>query len=293
MSLTAHDMRELDDDARQCATESCRGYLADAVRSLRDTGDPVATLALLHAMWSSHARRRNQKAALDDAGIWLERRLVHTPGISVDRLALELGWLQRLITIHIARDKQQRDRNADGSARDAANHERDMPRRPAFGNEIERLRSKRARALQAASSSALETSLAIPPAPAPPPRLPDLLEVRFSEAREAIEAFKSARERRNKGKSPKPRILPVRPVRDELVSAVRDLACSLLDTEGMPELEARYRTDSGRMPSFWIVTADLPPETAPRLVRRILLDPVRPTTTDPVGERSARDPTGE
>jgi hypothetical protein len=276
MSLTAPEMKRLEDDARAIASGNCRGYLSDALRCLQETHDPIAPLELLRAMWSGgHAPRPDQKIALDDAGQWLEERLGREPGISPDRLELELGWLRRLVSVHgDSDDSGYRQRNNAPTSRE-----------PAFGAHIDQLRQRRKRALEriAAAVPPVHRSEADRKADSPssarvehPERLPDSFEVRFADWQDALNAFRTARERRKKQRPPKDRFLPVRPVAAELQPLAADIRCSMLDTEGMDELERRIVANAGNPPSFWIALADLFDRNGKRLPRRISFEAGRP-----------------
>jgi hypothetical protein len=274
MSLTALEMKRLEGDARDIASESCRGYLSDALQCLQDTGDPVAAIELLRAMWGTgHAKRPYQKDALADAGGWLEERLGRDPGISRERLALELGWLRRLVVVHGGRDGADRDRDGSSSShRDA--HGRGREESP-FGAHAAQLRRRRelalARAAQEASSArgAGPAHKADSPPPPRPERLPDSFEVCFVSWEQALETFKAARKRRKDKKPPKDRLLSVQPVAAELRPLAVALECSMLETEGMAELQERTVARGGDPPSFWIATADLIEREGKRIPRRI------------------------
>jgi hypothetical protein len=268
MTLTALEMKRLDEDVRTMATDQCRGYIADAKRCLCDTDDPIAALELLRAMWSAgHAVRANQKAALQDAGQWLDDRLRREPALSSHRLELELGWLHRLITIHRV------PRNG---------HDRDSwtpPREPAFGANIDALRRSRERALTRATA---HDHAASPERPddtsraARPEHLPDCFEACFVSWQDAIEAFKTARKRIKQKKQPKDRLLPTKPVKVELQLLATDIVCSMLHTQGMDELQARATEGVTGLPSFWISIADLVAHDDQRLATRISFGAGRP-----------------
>ena len=269
MSLHAEDMQRLERHAREIATRASLTYLADALRCLCDTRDPIEALALLRALWgSSHARRDNQKAALEEAGRWLEERIRCELGVSSGRLALELGWLYRLITVHGAED----DDRGDG---DRSPPRHDHPGSAPFGAHIELLRNKRRAALAraAAAESPLPHSVAhdrTTPAQGPrPERLPGAFESRFASWQDALEAFKNVRKRRKKNKPPKDSLLDVMPIADELQHLASDLACSVLHTEGMDQLLHR----AGDLPTFWISVADLEIRDGKRVPSRISFAP--------------------
>jgi len=260
MNLHASDMQRLEREARMIESQRSLTYLADALRCLLDTGDPIAALALLRALWgTSHAKRDNQKAALGDAGRWLEDRIRRENGISPDRLALELGWLQRLVRVHGAPENDHDDGDRFRS------HQADLG--APFGVHIELLRTRRHAALAAAARPIA------PPAAPPPPRpdrLPDSFEARFATWQGALEAFKNARKRRKQGKPVRDRLLDVVPVAAELQPLATDLACSVLETAGMDQLIDH----TGDLPSFWIAVADLAPREDKRVPSRISFAPL-------------------
>jgi len=263
MGISALVLKQLDENARAIATKQCRSYLSDAQRCLRDTGDPIAPLELLRAMWNSgQAPRAEQKDALDDAGRWLEDRLKRDPEMSPQHLELELGWLLRLITIH-EMPPSRGDRSG--------GHQR---REPGFGAHIDALRRRREHAIQRTAArkepdrpNAREQ--ATPPGPVRPERLPDNFEACFASWQDAVKAFKTARERSKAQKAPKDRLLPVRPIQAELQPLATDIVCSLLNTQGMDELQTRAIEGGGELPAFWISVADLIAHDGKRLVSRI------------------------
>lgn len=273
MSLNALEMKRLEEDARPMASDNCRGYLSDALECLRSTRDPIAPLELLRAMWgSSYARRRDQIAALGDAGLWLEERLRREPSISPERLELELGWLRRLVTIH-------RDAGDSGGGQ----HDKTPPSRtPTFGANIEQLRQRRRRAFELVAAAApppargTEAARKIDSPDAArverPERLPGSFEVSIIDWQDALKAFKTARDRRKNQKPPKDRLLPVQPVAPELRHLAADIACSMLITEGMDELERRTLANAGNVPSFWIASTDLVVRDGKRIPGRISLE---------------------
>lgn len=54
-------------------------------------------LRLLEKMWGTHyANRNNVKVALNDVGIWLEKRLASIPPPTAEQLEYEVAWLRRL-----------------------------------------------------------------------------------------------------------------------------------------------------------------------------------------------------
>jgi hypothetical protein len=271
MSLTARDMQQLDDHAREIAAQGGGTYLADALGCLLDTRDPTAALDLLKALWGSgHGRRANQRAGLEEVGLWLEQRIQRELAISVERLALELGWLRRFIKIHDAHDRNT-------GHHDDPRDPRDQPTRAPFGASIDRLRARREAALArnpAAASAPPSEPYRDPSASATPPvpdHLPDSFEARFASWQDAIEAFRRARDRRKQGKPPKDRLLDIVPVATELRRLAGDLACSMLDTDGMLQLIDH----GGDLPSFHVTTTDLVARDGKRIPSRIAIAPAK------------------
>lgn len=260
MSLTARDMKRLEDDARTIETRGALTYLADAGRCLADTRDPIEVLALLRAMWrSNHAKRDKQKDALAAAGTWLEGRIRRDFGISADQLAFEIGWLQRLVMVYGMPDEDGDD------DRSSARSNTEAP----FGAYIEIFRRKREAAQEARERSPATSGGERGLTPVLPDQLPEAFEVRVTSWQGALEAFKNARKRRKDGKPPKDGLLDVTPVATELRHLGADLACSLLHTEGMATLVDH----KGDLPSFWIVTLDLTPRDGKRVPSRITFVP--------------------
>src|SRR5262249_17520323 len=149
-----------------------------------------------------------------------------------ERLALELGWLHRLITIHGESDGER-------GAASPMRRQQPGPRSAPFGADLDQLRNRRNAALARAVAAAPHNGPCDPAPPSPDPRperLPDAFEVRFASWEVARDAFKHARNRRKEGKAPKDRLLDVTPVAAELQPLATDLACSVLRTDGMLSL---------------------------------------------------------
>jgi hypothetical protein len=286
MAITANDLRQLDDVAQGMASKNHKSVLADALRCLHDDkDDPIAPLALLYVMWGAgHGKRSHPKQAIEDVGEWLEQRLNRTPLISTKALALELGWLQRLIAIH--------DRVAGGASSESDDsHHGDGGRRdggarhavPLFGQSIAQLRKRRE-----ALRNGTVVDLFAPPPRTPEhtrPRaavaavtvLPDVLEVRFQDPKGALEAFRNARKRAKDKRLPNRRLLAIEPVAPEVRPLAAQLACCTNQTVGMSELQAKTLDSNGVIPAFWIAAADLEDRDGKRIPRRILFAP--PATT--------------
>jgi hypothetical protein len=265
MALTTREMEHLASDAREMSVRGAVNYIADAKRCLCDTRDPLAAVELLRALWgSSHGKRGQPKEALEAVGKWLAARVQREIGISTDRLALELGWLHRLVTIYGAPDDEDDE---------DANHDRGRPRRTEtaapFGAHIELLRARRAAALTPRDEPAVARDRQ-GPAPRPrPDRLPEIFEARFASSEDTLEALRVARKRRKQNKPAKDRLLAVVPVAPELQPLATDLACSMTQTEGMNQLLDRVCD----LPMFSIATADLVIRDGKRVPSRIALAP--------------------
>jgi hypothetical protein len=268
MSITAREMQRLERDAFEISTRGCLPYLADAQRCLLDTRDPIAALALLSALWTSaHAGRGKQKAGLEEAGRWLEARIRREIIIAPERLALELGWLHRLVTIHGTFDDDRDDGERVGPPRSDK-------RSPPFGTHIALLCDKRETALARAKAekakiAEVASDCAASASRVRPEHLPDIFAARFTSWQDAQKAFKNARKRRKEDKQPKDRLLDVIPVAAELRHLAADLACSLLHTQGIDGLIDH----TGDLPDFWIVASDLAPREEKRIPARIAFAP--------------------
>lgn len=270
--LTAADFSRLKTDAAQPGMTDAKPYLAEAMESLRQTGDPVDTLALLHALWGTgHASRPGQKPALDAVGAWLERRLQREPGIPVERLRLELGWLRRMVLVQ---NERRRTAPSDPGSRRPGAPSAAAPARPRFGLKLDDLRRQRARALQSARAvrapSALAPGAARMEAP-PPTELPDLIEVTFADIGDVRQARKKARERSKDGKPPKDRLLALRAVDGALARLAANLACSLLDTVGLDAVFAEMDRRSGVSPTFHVHRNHLTERDGKRIAQRLSL----------------------
>jgi hypothetical protein len=230
MALTGKELKQLESEAREMVTDGDRGYLADALEHLRDTGDPIEALRLLRSMWGSgHAKRVDQKHALNRVGRWLENRLTREPGVAVARLALELGWLRRMATYQNSRRQVREQRESKGKAESKPRSQGPGSTvvNPGFGDQahIKQLVQRRERAI-ALSRKQVETvaapvSVAAEPARKVPERLPDELDMQLALASDALQAWKTARERQKKGKPAKDRKLAIVPVVAELQGMAR------------------------------------------------------------------------
>lgn len=115
METAAELMLRLKQEAEKMSTSVHRTYLCEVLNTLAgpnpsaDAGQHA--LRLLSAMWgTAYASSANTKAALNDVGTWLERRL--REGVSTELLLKEVGWLKRLVKFGertTNRSQQQRD----------------------------------------------------------------------------------------------------------------------------------------------------------------------------------------
>lgn len=97
--LRPDDLRQLESDVATFAANP-RRFLAEAEQCLRLRRDPVEALALLAGMFGVYTEGPDDQRGLNDAGKWLERRILRDPQIPADRLLRELGWLQRINVVH-------------------------------------------------------------------------------------------------------------------------------------------------------------------------------------------------
>lgn len=273
MSLSPRTLQELEAAAGEIAARNGGTYAAEAVRCLLDTRDPIAALDLLAGLWgSSHAKRANQRAGLEKSAEWLEKRIQREHDISVEQLALELGWVRRFITIRGGPDR-------DGGDLDDPRERRDRPARAPFAVHLDQLRVRRNAALaqNAAAASAAagpSNSSAAPTARPTAPvidRLPDSFDARFTSWPDAIDALRRARDRRKQGKPPKERLLDILPIATELHPLAADLACSMLATDGMQQLIDH----AGDLPTFRVSTADLAVRDGKRVPSQIAIVTVK------------------
>jgi hypothetical protein len=293
MRPRGRDFDALTAAARRLASDSARGYLADAFGCLRDTGDPMAALELLCAMWGTgYAKRGQQEGALADVGQWLGERLQREPAISVERLAWELGWLRRMCTYLRAEDERSSEggkrgperRNERGGLGGRGNHgyggrpghtrahsrpgERAQTLSDApFARYLQAL--QRRRQIQI-SAGRRHTVIQTPSPPAAPTTLPAELQVQLADLADARARWNRLREREKKGKPGKDALILVVPVAEEYRALAGGICCSLMHTEGMGELFARIAARGGRDRPFRVVVAELDIRDGKRVASRIL-----------------------
>jgi len=233
-------------------TQQSKSVLADALRCLRETRDPVTTLELLRELWRAAPGSGPQKD-IEAVGDWLVDRLRWRKSSTPDDLLTELGWLYRLAVVHGKDRWDDRGRRGGADRRDRGR----ASRLPAFAAHIEALRRspQRESARPALDLFAPRSAVARPSEQVPHLLLPDVLEVSFESPAAATEAFRNARERVKGGKAPKPRLLALQPVDAALRPLVGLITCSTTETVGMREVEQRMLEDSGKAPTFWIVVS--------------------------------------
>lgn len=93
MTLSSKQMKVLEAQSASF-TSSHSACLAQSIDALRRSRDPRAVVRLLRAL--SRDARAKQRAAQQDISRWIEDRLRSEPGVAVERVELELGWLRRL-----------------------------------------------------------------------------------------------------------------------------------------------------------------------------------------------------
>ncbi|GAB4520732.1 MAG: hypothetical protein Tsb0020_39340 [Haliangiales bacterium] len=276
---TGSDFDRLTEAARSFdASSNSRSFLAEAANCLRQTGDPLAPLELLVAMLGSpHASSDTQKPALRAIGTWLDRRLTREPDIPCARLAWELGWLQRLVSIN-AKFKQnasidQRRQGPQGHRRHSRRQRRDQDEAP-FGRFIPQLRKRRRELL--AGASADHERKAADTAAATPTTLPDPCLAQLADIKTARAAWKRANDRKKRGKPAKDKLLAIHPVieadpdtQPAYRALAEDIRLSLLNTEGVKTLFDRTEAAGGKLMPFWIADADLEHQGEHRVAKRI------------------------
>lgn len=253
MRMTREQLARLERDASSMATANHGRYVSDAILAMRDpafTGDvaadapeaPLRALRLLDAMWgSAHASRQDQRAALSDVGVWLERRLAGDPQVEVEVLLAEMGWLKRLARYHEAEREEAEQAPA---GRERAGRARVAPVQKGFGQRLGAIERKRREAFAAAR---LETRQPIAMRVVPEVRaeapLPEVLVVEFKDFNRAREVRKLAAERVKKKKEPREALLSL--VGRAPAAAGVQLVCSTTRTEGMAEVMERVRQTAG------------------------------------------------
>jgi hypothetical protein len=275
MRLASQDFDRLARDARSLSEQS-KTYIAEALESLRREQDPIATLRFLVALSGSpYARRDEQIEALDGVGRWLEERLRRDPGIALERLRLELGWLRRMVIANRAGAPRPRppQNKAHGPSR---------PRSAAFGQHLVQLRQRRQAALDGRTQAHARTSA---PASAPareataPASLPDVFQVTFADIDVLRQARKDAKKRAKNHRPAKDRLLALRPADATLVGLAADLRCWLQATDGMPAVLTAMDAQSGIVPAFYVRRSDIVDADGGRVVKRVALAPPPPEKT--------------
>jgi len=301
MRLQGKDFDRLARDVRQQpALLEAKSYLAQASESLRQSSNPIDTLVLLHALrGTGYARRSDQQEALDAVGCWLEQRIRRELVISSERLGLELGWLRRM-TIAQRKEEEVARKAHTGEQRrvqDRANHDPRMRNRaqdrksngPAFGQDLNRLRSDRERALLAAQQQSEPTPRnRHSQIPAAPTELPEAFEVFFTDMQDVHKARRKLKDKtsgrgkkrskageqvepQKEAKPLKDRLCALRPVNASLARLAAGLVCSLLNTEGMDELFGATDANGGRPPAFYVRRGELAERDGKRVAQRVWL----------------------
>lgn len=275
MRLGSEDFARLAQDARNL-NEQSKAYLSDALESLRQEQDPVVTLQFLVALSGSpYARRDEQIEALDGVGRWLEERLHRDPGITIERLRLELGWLRRMVVANHAEATSAP--RPHGQARGPS-----KPRSAAFGRHLAQLRQQRQAVL---GGRARAEARAEAPASAPvredtaPALLPDVFRVMFADIHALRTARKDAKKRAKNQQSAKDRLLALRPVDAALAGLAANLHCWLLGTDGMSAVLDAMDAQAGVAPAMYVRRSDIADADGKRVVQRVALAPPQPEKT--------------
>lgn len=256
MRMTREQLARLERDASSMGTANHGRYVSDAILAMRDpafAGDvaadapeaPLRALRLLDAMWgSAHASRHEQRAALSDVGVWLERRLAADPQVEVEVLLAEMGWLKRLARYYEAEQEEaerpQTGRDGAGRARVAAVQKR-------FGQRLDSIERRRREVFAAARlatppPTAVQVVPEVPLVRADAP-LPEVLMVEFKDFNRAREVRKVAAERVKKKREPKEALLSL--VGSAPAAAGVQLVCSTTRTEGIAEVMEKVRQTAG------------------------------------------------
>lgn len=224
----------VDAQAQVMATEGHGTFLSVVLTSLRREAEDsvVETLRLLRAMWgTSLASRPLQQAALNDVGVWLEKRVNREPGVSAAQLLEEVTWIRRLSKYYLF--------SQPGMARPAA------PTRPQFGERIDAMARRRKERPAAVSATLLGNSAPISAAPETPTVLPDEFDVELVDLRQAREVLRRWKDRKKQGKATRDHNLQVVPVLVPLRSLAAGLFLSLETTEGLLDAFDRHAARGG------------------------------------------------
>lgn len=274
MGLRREQLARLERDASSMGTANHGRYVQEAMLAMRDPAfagraddeqqAPVRALRLLEAMWGgAFAQRPDQKAALNDVGVWLETRLAREPGIGMEQLATELGWLRRLAKHH----QGMREEASGGRAGYGPPGRGDQRN---FGRRVDEIERRREAALAAAARveegrPAAAHGKAVKPKAAEP--LPEALAVEFEDFNKARDARQTAAERAKKRKEPKEALLAL--VGKGGVAAGVRLVCSTTRTEGMAEVMERVRNTAGA-PDWHLVASGMVKEGEAVFVTRLV-----------------------
>jgi hypothetical protein len=254
-------MVRLERDATAMGTPNHGRFLSEAMQALRDpagAGDvevdeieaPLRALRLLDVLWdSSYANRPEPKAALNDVGAWLERRLLHAPGMKAEELLVELGWLKRLARHHEALRREAVGFGGRGPAV--------KPTTKVFGKRIAELERRRRAELSVKMApvrgveAERERREADAKVAAAPVVLPEEVAVTFTDFGKARDARVAAAARVKKKREPKEALLDLMAVGGALPGT--RLICSTTQTSGMGEVFERVRMTPGAMD--WVAYA--------------------------------------
>lgn len=161
-----------------------QSFISEAENIIRSRREPLAALQLLAGLRTSQeASRQGPALALNDVGVWVEKRLFEDPHISAARLLTELGWLKRFATIASTRPGASGGKpKAGGTSKVKVDFK--------FGERLDELRERRARSpKKAARAKAPEVE-----------GLPTFLKVGFQAWNELVELRSNVRDRLKKAR---------------------------------------------------------------------------------------------
>lgn len=264
----------LERDASSMGTANHARYINDIILAMRDpvfAGDvalnnreaPLRALRVLDAMWGgAFAKRPDQRAALNDVGIWLESRLLGDARVDVKHLLVELGWLGRL------------SRHQQAMLEDARRPGMGAPGRgdqKSFGKRFAEIERRRRGAFAAMEAEKVEAAKVEPPKPKEAEPLPSTLAVDFEDFNRVREVRKAIAEREKKKKEPREATL-VLVGRGGAAAGMR-FVCSTTRTAGMAEVMERVRQTPGA-PDWHMIASEMVNDegAAAMFVGRLVVD---------------------
>jgi hypothetical protein len=176
----------------------------------------------------------------------MQRRLAGDPGVEVEVLLAEMGWLKRLARHYEGEreETEQKEAETAKAPRERAGRPRVAAVQKGFGQRLGQIERKRREAF-AAGRLVTTPPIAVPAAPAVRAEqpLPEVLLVEFKDFNRAREVRKVAAERARKKREPKEALLSL--VGRAPAAVAVQLVCSTVRTEGMTEVMERVRQTAG------------------------------------------------